>query len=352
MLKVHLLFEHDVFGNPHGCSYIRLIRPFFHPSIAENLKVTKGLRLPDSAVDVVIVERSWCPEMTLEQAQELVSAIRKNHSKFIYTLDDNLLDLHVDMPWETFPTNAQRLAFRYFIREADGVIVSTINLQRRLINLNKNTFLVPNALDERLFPFHEKPVHKEKNDVIKVGYMGTRTHASDLLMILAPLREFLRKHDGRVVLEIVGVFSNTRMEDCFAGCPVEFLDVGEAVEYEKFIPWAAKNLQWDFALAPLKDNMFNQGKSDIKFLDYAMLGIPGIYSDVPSYHDSVSHKVTGWLCANEPDAWLGALDSLFVDAQLRKSIALNASKYAFEHRTLGQCAHQWFETVENILRSR
>lgn len=352
MLKIHLLFEHDEWGNPHGCSHIRLIRPFSHPSITEQVQLTKGLQLPDAAVDLVIVERRWCPGLSLEQAEGLVCAIRKKQSKFIYTLDDNLLDLHEDMPWEAFPTNEQRLAFRYFAKEADGVIVSTLNLQHRLHHLNKNTFLVPNALDERLFPLQKEITPKKKKNSLKVGYMGTRTHAADLLMILSPLREFLRKHDGGVVLEIVGIFSDTRMKQCFAGYPVNFLDVGEAVEYEKFIPWAAKNLQWDFALAPLKDDIFNRCKSDIKFLDYAMLGIPGIFSDVPSYRDSVAHKETGWLCANEPDAWLDALDSFFVDAQQRNSIALKASEYARKHRTLEQCAIQWFLTVENVMTNR
>ncbi len=348
MISIHLLYEHDLFGSPHGCSHIRLLRPFSHPAIASQVQVTHGLDLPEGSPDVVIVERSWRPGMTLEAAQNLVTNIRKKGSCFIYTLDDNLLDLHEDAPWETFPSYEQRIAFRYFAREADGIIVSTPNLQRRFIRLNKNTIVVPNALDERLFLPQRSATHGRNLGAIRIGYMGTRTHASDLLMILTPLRNFLRKHEKEVVLELVGVFSDSRLEQCFAGLPVRFLDVGDSVEYVKFIPWAHKNLHWDFAIAPLEDNAFNLSKSDIKFLDYAMLGIPGIFSAVSSYKDTVDHKKTGWLCDNNTNAWFDALESLFSDASLRNSLRENATAYTTNRRTLEHCAVQWLSAVKSI----
>lgn len=348
MISIHLLYEHDLVGNPHGCSHIRLLRPFSHPAIANQVKVTQGLELPQNSTDVVIVERSWRPGLTIEAAQNLVAEVRKRGALFVYTLDDNLLDLHEDAPWEIFPSYEQRIAFRYFAREADAIIVSTPNLKRRFDRLNTNTVVIPNALDERLFLPRRESGSERNHGSVRLGYMGTRTHASDLLMILPALRKFLSTHRDDVVLELVGVFSDSRLEQCFAGLPVRFLDVGEAVDYVQFIPWAQRNLHWDFAIAPLEDNAFNLCKSDIKFLDYAMLGIPGIFSAVSSYRNTVIHQNTGWLSDNSTEAWLEALERLFSDTDLRNAMRKNATAYATRQRTLKHCAVQWLTAVASI----
>ena len=178
--------------------------------------------------------------------------------------------------------------------------------------------------------------------------MGTRTHAADLLMILAPLRDFLRSHKAEIELELVGVFADARVARCFDGHPVRVLDVGDAVHYVKFIPWAAKHLQWDFALAPLQDSPFNNSKSDIKYLDYAMLGIPAIFSAVSAYTGSVAHGETGWLCANTTEDWSAALEGMFSDAALRAAMARKARAHVSAKRTLMHCAVQWLDVVRQV----
>ena len=62
-----------------------------------------------------------------------------------------------------------------------------------------------------------------------------------------------------------------------------------------------QHLRWDVAIAPLEDDAFTRGKSDLKYLDYAALGIPGVFSDVRPYRDTVRHRETGLLAANEPE---------------------------------------------------
>ena len=219
MLNLHLLHEYDLLGHPHGCSHIRLLCPFSHPSISNSLAVTHGIVLPDTPVDIVIVERSWCPGLTLEIAQKLGAEIRERGAKFVYTLDDNLFDLNEHAPWEVFPTNDQRMAFRYFTKKADAVIVSTDNLKIRISALNERIFVIPNALDERLFPTNSTILPKRLDEVTKIGYMGTRTHASDLLMILEPLRDFLHRNEGKVILELVGIYADRSFEKCFTISP-------------------------------------------------------------------------------------------------------------------------------------
>lgn len=348
MKRVHLLFEHDLSGRPYGCFFIRLLRPLTHVAVNGQFDLTYGLELPQTPVDIVVVERGWRPDISLDGAKKLVREIKGCGAKLVYTFDDNLVDLHELAPWETYPGTEQRMIFRYLMRQADGLIVSTAPLKARFSSLNANIRVVPNALDEGLFGGVPERSDQSAKDRVVLGYMGTRTHTADLLMILTPLREFLHRNRDRVVLELVGVYADHRIEKCFSGYPVRFLDVGAAVDYEKFVPWARKNLAWDFALAPLEDTHFNRYKSDIKFLDYSMLGIPGIFSNVESYRNTVRHRETGWLCENDCDAWLEALESMLGDEHLRKSLAVNSAEFVRARRSLKQHAVDWVDAIKEI----
>lgn len=64
--------------------------------------------------------------------------------------------------------------------------------------------------------------------------------------------------------------------------------------YAEFYPWVPiahypeflSKLEINFAFAPLKDNLFNKCKSNIKFLESAYLGIPCIAQDMVTYKDA------------------------------------------------------------------
>lgn len=349
MLKIHLLYEHDTHGNPHGCSHIRLLRPFGHPSIANECRTTSGTSLTDITPDVVIVERLWRPDISLTLAAQLVTTLRQKGIKFLYTLDDNLVDLHLDQPWKQSVTDNQRMVVRYFIREADGVIVSTENLRTRFLPLNNNIIVVPNALDERLFSAPK--VHNvAPSERVTIGYMGTFTHSADLMMILQPLREVMRRNNDNVFFQLVGVTQNTRILDCFDGFSVEILNLDGCYEYPSFIKWAQENIKWDIGLAPLEANVFNKYKSDIKFLDYSMLAIPTVCSNVDAYMQTVKHMETGWTCCNDVESWFTALARLVEDNALRNTLAAKAHDYVLSKRTLRHCAINWLEAIDHLVQ--
>ncbi len=99
------------------------------------------------------------------------------------------------------------------------------------------------------------------------------------------------------------------------------------MSYPNFIPWMMKNLSWDVGIAPLEDTIFNRCKSDIKFLDYSALGVPGIYSRVPSYKETIHHLETGYLVENTPSAWTEALAELLTNNELRTQLAFNQERH-------------------------
>ena len=354
-LRIYILFEQSSDLEPHGCGYIRLLSPLSHPVPSISWDISHGLELPDRHLDVIILERLWKPgRISLTIAEHLVRNVRKRGTTLIYTLDDNLIDLNLDNSDCEFPSQEQRMIVRFFSREADGIIVSTETLKKRLQRLNRNIRVVPNALDERLFPYREEPlpVRCKKGGPLRFGYMGTCTHTSDLMMLSESLRVFLREQAGNVEFELVGVTTNSRIMNLFEGLPVRMLRPHNKTAYPRFIKWAAKHLQWDFAIAPLEENKFNSAKSDIKYLDYAMLGIPAIYSDVDIYQASLAHGETGLLCKNSPEAWLAALRLICTDNSLRDRIRTNAFSYALQNRTLRHRATDWFQAIAGIVKQK
>ena len=109
---------------------------------------------------------------------------------------------------------------RLLSRAADGVVVSTEPLRERMLRLNSRVAVVPNAVDERLFRLGEPRPARNDGGPVTIGFMGTFSHEGDLMMILAPLRALLRRHAGRVRLQLVGARRSRRA--CYArsrGCP-------------------------------------------------------------------------------------------------------------------------------------
>lgn len=343
-IDVHVIFEHGEDLKPYGCAYIRDLLPLTHPVNEEILTITKGIGY--SKADVIVVERMWKPKISLHLAETLVEQIRKDKAIFIYSIDDNLLDL------EYIPKEV-RMVVRYFCRAADGILVSTEFLKKRLSRLNKRIIVISNALDERHFGGNDQKSHpiKQHGERKVIGYMGTFTHDADLMIVIQPLREILRKYSDLVEFQLVGGTSNPSVLSLFDGLPFRVLQPPtHDVEYPNFVSWMKRILRWDIGIAPLEDTYFNRSKSDIKFLDYSALRIAGIYSDVPSYQETIRHLETGYLVNNSPTDWSNALECLLVNDQFRDRLARDACDYVLSFRTLEYCGTNWRDAIIAIAK--
>jgi glycosyltransferase involved in cell wall biosynthesis len=341
---VHVL--HGTYGDglPYGCTYVRLLLPLGHPSVADRVALTHGSDARIPPCDVLVVERHllWPEREQRDRLAVVLEACRARGTRIVYTLDDNLLDLNLDRPWR-FPGDTLRGVIRFLAREADAVVVSTPALAERLTRLNARVRVVPNALDERLFggPPEIPPARRP----LTMGFMGTLTHEADLMMVLRPLRGLLRRAKGGVRLEIVGGVDRKRLAPAFDGLPVRMIETGDMHEYPTFVAWMKRSVRWDFAIAPLEDDPFTRCKSDLKYLDYGALGIPAVFSDVRPYRETVRHRETGLVVPNEPDAWAEALEEIADDDALRARLARAARDEVHATRMLATNAARWLEAL-------
>jgi len=349
-LHIHVLQEYGIDFRPHPTSYIRLLRPLTHPSIAEKISLTWGLRYDSRRLDAVIIDRLWRPDVTMELIDEVMMEASKTGTKVIYAIDDDLLSLPANQ--SGWPSESHREIVKYLLHHCAGVLVTNEILREEFSQFNDRIAVIPNALDERLL------VRKQSNDLDippsnqrkVIGYMGTRTHLDDLKMISSALLEIGNSFMERIEIQFIGIGEDEELENLLGDLPFRLMTPSNNVEeYPWFMLWFSTQVRWDIALAPLVENSFTRCKSDIKFLDYASIGAAGIFSNTSAYHGNVKHNKTGLLVDNDPNSWINAITNLLENDELRMAIAKNASRYLFQNRVLANSAVTWLESINWIL---
>lgn len=343
MLRVHVLFESSSGGVPHGCSVIRLLRPLSHPQLADHIQLSHGIGLPEHDFDVLIVERFWDHRFDWLRDEAMLRSVRARGARIIFELDDDLLALGAadDPNWQE-----RKMWMRQVARHADGLMVSTPQLAARMSQLNPNVVVVANALDDRLFADARTLPRRPTTQQVVLGYMGTYTHLEDLMSVLRPLRSVLHRHAAR--LEVIGIGDQRLISRLFDGLDAAVIEVPpRSGLYENFARFMLDQVHWDFGIAPLLDTRFSASKSDIKYLDYAVKGIPGIFSDVPAYRNAITHRHNG-LLARTAVEWEAALEEMITNPASRHAMGQEAHTQVWRDRMLDSRAMDWAHAIEKL----
>lgn len=345
--RVLLLYEYSVVGLAHSSAQIRLLRPLSYPTPQDRFEIVPAPIYTGQPAEIVIVDRTWRPEINTDMADALIEQIHASGAKLLHQIDDDLLTLPLSRSF----TAAQRDAVAHFVRGADALLVSTPVLAERMAAFNRRIYTVPNALDERLFvPRMGRAPSVWGNRPVVIGYMGTMTHDGDLRLVLDALIDAHQRTQIPFELEILGVVYEDETWRMLRSLPFPVRKRhAPTVEYPHFMAWFTAEVHWDIGLAPLQETPFNRCKSDVKFLDYSAAAIPGIYSKGPVYSPSVTHGVTGWLADATMESWRDALLTLIADADLRRGIATNAQRHLLQQRTLAQRSQEWLAVLEAVL---
>ncbi|MCL5291456.1 MAG: glycosyltransferase [Actinobacteria bacterium] len=259
------------------------------------------------AADVIVFEKT-------SSGSALEDLVRyKEAGKLIaYDIDDNIWNLNPANPaYPYYSVETTRNNLAASLRMADVVTVTTPQLADAVSKFNRNVRIIPNCL-----PDENWNVGFEDDGVLTVGWAGSITHWEDLKTISNIIEQTL---DGfpQVEFAVAGMasypFSNHQR--------IRKLEAVKLEEYPKLLS------KFDIALAPLTDDSFNACKSDLKFLEYAALGLPVIASKVAAYESSVDHGRNGFLARNPKD-WLKYLRRLINDEGLREEIGAAARKFA------------------------
>lgn len=299
-----------------------------------------------AGIDALVVQRDAVPAGSMPA---LLTAVRERDIPLLYEIDDLLWDIPEDHGDHAIDA-AQRAAILSAAGAADVVTTATPALGELLGRCNRNVRVVPNMPDPALWMSPLPAVARDRilalhgleTGAPRILYMGSRSHANDLELVAPAVERFLRKHPGFEVIQVGGGLLLPGARELKV--PDEYPDYPGFVTWFRAVASAAM-----FALAPLRETPFNMVKSDIKFLDYALAGVPGIYSAVGPYGRSISDGVHGLLASDDPEAWLEAMTRLAADPGLRESLREGAQRLA-RSRVMGQADDGWGEVLNEMFR--
>lgn len=206
---------------------------------------------------------------------------------------------------------------------ADGFLGSTPELASAAAEGGLPVYCLPNGLSRGTAALSDRARARaasvERNGAVRLGFAsGTDTHDADLAMVAPALARTLRQFpEARLIL----------------GGPVALPDelspFSEQIERWPFVAWnelPERLATLDVNLAPLDTaRPFNLGKSEVKLIEAAAVGVPTLASDAPAFVRASREGQTAMLCASDTE-WSIALGRLVTDPALRQSLGLAAMR--------------------------
>lgn len=189
-----------------------------------------------------------------------------------------------------------------------------------------------------------------KTNYITIGWHGSITHNSDLEMVLPAIKGLMKKYNIR--LELMGGVKKEFAIELFKDWDYDTLSrisLSAGTQAWRGFPYKLMRKTWDIGIAPLIDDEFNRCKSNIKWMEYAMKKIPTVASDVLPYQN-IEHGKTGFL-VKTPDEWYDTLETLILDAKLRKEIGENAYTEVATNWQYHQHGNLWKEAILSVVNS-
>lgn len=155
------------------------------------------------------------------------------------------------------------------INYADAVFCTTPKLANQVRAINDNVYIVPNCLDTSHNQWKQP---KEKNERVKIGWVGGITHEEDLKLIADDINSM------DVDFYICGYTPSDHWNNI-----VKLIPKANIVQGTSVFEYGEVYKHFDFVLAPLVDNNFNNCKSELKIVEAAAYSIPIICSAVYPY---------------------------------------------------------------------
>jgi glycosyltransferase involved in cell wall biosynthesis/tetratricopeptide (TPR) repeat protein len=270
-----------------------------------------------------------------------IEAARKAGQPTFYEIDDLMFDP------EKFPASFESyggqvshdiyaslvtgaVTLRHALSICDFAIASTTALAAVMapLTLRRRAFVHRNGLGkthERNFDPHEDQAGKE----LRLFYgSGTKAHNEDFTTELVPgLLQLFAKHGDRIRLVIMGYLTLPESLAPYAQRITRLEPIWDIEQYWNVLRGMSINL------AVLTPGDVADCKSEIKWLEAAMMGVPSVVTATATYREVIRDGQTGILVTS-PKQWFAAIDELVVSPAKRRSIGMRAREQALKTYSL------------------
>ena len=271
----------------------------------------------------------------LDSVMDLIAECRRLNIKTLWEVDDLVFDEDVLKTSSTINLlepaeregviNGAKL-YRQAMLACDEGIASTSGLAKAMKEAGLETvYVVENALDdETLAAAHsiEGRLKKQEDGLIRIIYgSGTKTHNIDFLEAAPALANIL-KENPNVRFRIIG----------YLELPEYFDEVQSQIEripfcnYTEYLTYLS---ECDISIAPLENFVFNDAKSNIKYLEASITKVASVCSPRAAFADVIVNGENGFLADSEQQ-WHEAFDTLIQNPELRDNMAQAAYRTVTE----------------------
>lgn len=208
--------------------------------------------------------------------------------------------------------------YRQAMSLCDYAIASTPALAKTMEEVvgDGNSFVHRNGIDAVIKQYLQRRLPKLPRDYVSIFYgSGTNTHDADFELVAPALVQILEKHE-HVRLTLIGYL---KLPDTLT----PYANRIDRIQHLSLEPYFEFLSQADINIAPLEEGLFADCKSEIKWLEAAMLGIPSVVTGTQTYVEVLEDGVDA-LIVRTPQDWFDKLDVLVSNPQLRHTIAENA----------------------------
>src|SRR5271165_57160 len=226
-----------------------------------------------------------------------------------------------------------------------GAIVTTEPLRDAVNELfpDMPVYVNRNAMGDELFKRAELALQQSRRDdgIVRIAYLsGTWTHQDDFDQVVPAIEELLPKY-RHVELLLVG-----RIQ-----VPRRLRALSDQIKTVPFMPWhelPAFMRKVDIVLAPLElNNRFTGAKSELKYFEAGLVGVPTVAADIPSYRFAIEHGHNGFLCETQGD-WLHALETLIDNPTLRAQMGNEARQHVLRRYSTRARAPELGSVMEKV----
>ena len=270
---------------------------------------------PFSYYDVVVMQHAWDDDLII-----LILRLKELGIKVVLDYDD---DLYHDNPFYPYDYSDGRMKnLTEAMQLADLITVTTPALAETYGKYNKVSIL-PNMIDMSEYPNYIVVPRDRKT----VGWYSSGIR----------FEEFKSVMEGWIPEDVHLYLAGSII---FKGFKHENKTVAARFKHEDN-PKILSNI--DIGLIPLALNRFNNGKSDLKGLEYGAMGIPYIASPTEPYKKLIKHGVNGFLIKHGRD-WSKYI-KLLLDDKTRADMGKAARKVS-EGRDIKTNIWRWKEVYE------
>ncbi len=228
---------------------------------------------------------------------------------------------------ENYDANVRN--YGYMLENCDGAITSTNQLQEELKKYQSKVLLNRNLASDDLIAISSQHIkdYSQPSDIVKIGYFsGSISHNENFELIKPAIKQLLKKYSN-VQLHIVGILD----------IPKDMKPFENQIVTHNYVDWdklPALISEVDINLAPLVDSIFNRAKSEIKWIEAALVKVPTVASKIGAFSDMVIDGETGLLATD--DQWFDKLEALVLAPESRQKLAESAYRVVLENCTLSK----------------